>query len=62
VKNYRHLDQSRNSIARQCGEDVLGLTQPNSILLVSGDGFAFPLIYLRRDDLRRLLQRRGGHA
>ncbi|HST31757.1 MAG TPA: DUF2723 domain-containing protein, partial [Chthoniobacterales bacterium] len=46
VKNYRHLDQSRNSIARQCGEDVLGLTQPNSILLVSGDGFAFPLIYL----------------
>ncbi|HST31771.1 MAG TPA: hypothetical protein VLK27_13125, partial [Chthoniobacterales bacterium] len=48
VKNYRHLDQSRNSIARQCGEDVLGLTQPNSILLVSGDGFAFPLIYLQK--------------
>jgi tetratricopeptide (TPR) repeat protein len=46
--NYRHLDQSRNFIARRCGEDILSLTQPHSILLVSGDGFAFPLIYLQK--------------
>ena len=46
--NYRHLDQSRNFIARRCGEDILALTQPHSILLASGDGFAFPLIYLQK--------------
>jgi hypothetical protein len=45
--NYRHLDQSRNFIARRFGEDVFDLTSPNSILVVSGDGFAFPLIYLQ---------------
>jgi hypothetical protein len=46
--NYRSLDQSRNSIARQFGEDVFALARPHSILLVSGDGFAFPLIYLQK--------------
>ncbi|HWY40149.1 MAG TPA: DUF2723 domain-containing protein [Chthoniobacterales bacterium] len=46
--NYHRLDQSRNSLARQFGEDVLAEVQPNSILLVSGDGFAFPLIYLQQ--------------
>jgi len=46
--NYHRVDQSRNSLARQFGEDVLAEVQPNSILLVSGDGFAFPLIYLQQ--------------
>jgi hypothetical protein len=46
--DYRKLDQSRNSIARRFGEDVLGLARPRSILLVSGDGFAFPLLYLQK--------------
>jgi hypothetical protein len=45
--NYRHLDESRNFIARRFAEDVFSLTQPHSILLVSGDGFAFPLTYLQ---------------
>jgi hypothetical protein len=45
--NYRHVDQSRNFIARRFGEDAFTIAQPHSILLVSGDGFAFPLIYLQ---------------
>jgi len=45
--NYQRLDESRNTIARQCGEDIFASTQPRSILLVSGDGFAFPLMYLQ---------------
>src|ERR1043166_283643 len=31
----------------QFAEDVFNLAQPHSILLASGDGFAFPLIYLK---------------
>jgi hypothetical protein len=46
--NYRRLDQSRNSIARHFGEDVFDTIRPNSILLVSGDGLAFPLMYLQK--------------
>jgi hypothetical protein len=46
--NYPPVDQSRNFIARRFGEDVFDLAHPNSILLVSGDGFAFPLIYLQK--------------
>jgi hypothetical protein len=46
--NYRRLDQSRNFIARSVGEDVFAVAQPHSILLVSGDAFAFPLIYLQK--------------
>lgn len=46
--HYRVLDQSRNFIARQFGDDVFALAQPHSILLVSGDGFAFPLMYLQK--------------
>ena len=46
--NYRRIDQSRNSIARHFGEDVFNTARPNSILLVSGDGLAFPLMYLQK--------------
>ena len=46
--NYRRIDQSRNLIARYFGEDVFNTIRPNSILLVSGDGLAFPLMYLQK--------------
>ena len=46
--NYRRIDQSRNHIARRFGEDVFNTVRPNSILLVSGDGLAFPLMYLQK--------------
>jgi hypothetical protein len=46
--HFRILDQRRNFIARQFGDDVFALAQPHSILLVSGDGFAFPLMYLEK--------------
>ena len=46
--HYRALDQRRNFIARQFGDDVFAAAKPDSILLVSGDGFAFPLLYLQK--------------
>jgi hypothetical protein len=46
--NYRRIDQSRNSIARHFGEDIFSTTRPNSVLLVTGDGLAFPLMYLQK--------------
>jgi hypothetical protein len=46
--NYRRIDQSRNFIARHFAEDVFNTIRPNSILLVSGDGLAFPLMYLQK--------------
>lgn len=48
VLNYGRLDQSRNFIARNFSEDVLAEAKPNSVLLVTGDGFAFPLVYLQK--------------
>jgi hypothetical protein len=48
--NYRRLDQSQNSIARHFGEDVFSTIPPSSILLVTGDGLAFPLMYLQKVD------------
>jgi Protein of unknown function (DUF2723) len=46
--NYRPIDQSRNFIARHFAEDVFNTVHPHSILLVNGDGLAFPLIYLQK--------------
>ncbi len=46
--NYLRIDQSRNFIARHFAEDVFNTIRPNSILLVSGDGLAFPLMYLQK--------------
>ena len=46
--NYRRIDQSRNFIARHFGEDVFNTIRPHSILLVTGDGLAFPLMYLQK--------------
>jgi hypothetical protein len=46
--NYQRIDQSRNFIARRFAEDVFNTVPSHSILLVSGDGFAFPLIYLQK--------------
>src|SRR5205807_944355 len=48
ASHYRRLDQSRNFIARNFAEDVFNTVRPNSILLVKGDGLAFPLIYLQK--------------
>jgi hypothetical protein len=44
--NYRRLDQSRNFVARHFAEEVFNMVEPNSILLVNGDGLVFPLMYL----------------
>src|SRR4030095_14863924 len=45
--NYHRIDQSHNSIARRCGEDVFGTAKPGAILLGAGDGIVSPLIYLQ---------------
>jgi tetratricopeptide (TPR) repeat protein len=46
--SYQRIDQSRNFIARQFAADVFNTVPSDSILLVSGDGFAFPLLYLQK--------------
>lgn len=46
--NYRRIDQSQNLIARRFAQDVFNTTRPGSILLVNGDGLAFPLMYLQQ--------------
>src|SRR5437588_12649744 len=46
--SYRRIDQSRNFIARHFAEDVFNTVRPHSILLVSGDGLAFPLMYFQK--------------
>jgi hypothetical protein len=48
VTNYRRLDQSRNFVARHFAEDVFNTARRDSILLVNGDGLAFPLMYLQQ--------------
>src|SRR6266404_3460140 len=45
---YRPIDQSQNFIARRFAQDVFNTTRPGSILLVKGDGLAFPLMYLQQ--------------
>jgi hypothetical protein len=45
--NYRRVDLSNNHIARQLAEDVFNTAPPHSVLLVTGDGVAFPLMYLQ---------------
>jgi hypothetical protein len=44
---YRQIDQSHNSVARSFGEEVFATAEPDSILLGTGDGLVFPLIYLQ---------------
>jgi len=46
--NYRRIDQSQNLIARRFAQDVFNTTPPGSVLLVNGDGLAFPLMYLQQ--------------
>ena len=53
VRNYKELDQSKNSIARRIAEDVLSTPQPGTLLLVAGDEVALPLLYLQAVEARR---------
>ncbi|HEX4638492.1 MAG TPA: DUF2723 domain-containing protein [Chthoniobacterales bacterium] len=48
TSNYRHLDLSRNFIARQFAKDIYDSAPANSILLVTGDGLVFPSMYLQK--------------
>lgn len=45
-KNYRHLDQSANRVARSYAEDVFRTIEPNTILLATGDGLSVPMLYM----------------
>jgi len=46
LTNYRRIDQSRNNVARNYGEDVLASLEPGTILFAGADAYMFPLIYL----------------
>jgi 4-amino-4-deoxy-L-arabinose transferase-like glycosyltransferase len=42
---YRHVDLSRNQIARIFATDVYQTVEPGTVLLGTGDGLVFPLLY-----------------
>src|SRR5581483_4619497 len=42
---YRHVDLSRNQIARIFATDVYQSAEPGTVLLTTGDGIVFPLVY-----------------
>ena len=44
--NYRQMDQSRNHLSRNYGEDLLSSLEPGAILFVGGDPYLLPVIYL----------------
>ncbi|MEY2546524.1 MAG: hypothetical protein QOG48_1641 [Verrucomicrobiota bacterium] len=44
---YRHVDLSRNQIARIFATDVYESIEPRTIVLATGDGIAFPLLYCK---------------
>lgn len=46
LTNYRRIDESRNNVARNYGEDVLASLEPGTILFAGTDVYMFPLIYL----------------
>jgi hypothetical protein len=46
LTNYRRMDQSRNKVARNYGEDVLASVEPGTVLFAGSDAYMFPLIYL----------------
>ncbi len=46
--HYRHVDQSRNFIARTFAEDLFSSLDPGTILLVAGDGIILPLVYIQQ--------------
>jgi len=46
LTNYRRIDQSRNKVARNYGEDVLASVEPGTVLFAGSDAYMFPLIYL----------------
>ena len=54
LTNYHRIDQSQNRIARTYAEDVFATIEPDTILLVTGDGLALPLLYLNLVEQRRL--------
>jgi hypothetical protein len=46
LTNYRWIDESRNHVARNYGEDVLASLEPGTILFAGTEVYTFPLIYL----------------
>jgi len=44
---YPRMDQSRNHIARTYAEDLFAIVDPEAVVLVTGDGYALPLLYLQ---------------
>lgn len=45
--HHDEVDQSHNRVARHFAEDILASVDPNTVLMVSADDTAFPLMYLQ---------------
>lgn len=53
LTNYKRVDQSGNHVARNYAEDVFATVPPKTVLLATGDGLSFPLLYLQIVEKKR---------
>ena len=53
ARNYRHIDQRDNHLARRFAEDILATVPPRTILMAQADQVVLPITYLQAVEKKR---------